>query len=50
MFHFFHIRPDLSLWVLPAALLFIIVLSLIVISQQIIKVAVKNPVETLSYE
>ena len=50
MFQFFAIRPALSLWVLPAALIFILGLALIAISSQTVKAAFTNPVETLREE
>ena len=43
----FAFRPDLSLWVLPAALFFILILALITISSQTVKAALANPAETL---
>jgi len=46
----FAFRPGLSLWVLPAALLFILILALITICSQTVKAAVANPVESLRYE
>ena len=49
-YQFFAYRPDLSLWVLPASLIFIIILALITISSQTIKAALANPVETLKEE
>jgi putative ABC transport system permease protein len=42
--------PDLNLLVLPAALMFILVLALITISSQTVKAAMANPVETLKQE
>jgi len=47
---FFAFRPGLSLWVLPAALVFVLVLALITIGSQTIKAALANPVETLREE
>lgn len=47
---FFAFRPRLSLWVLPAALLFILTLALITVGSQTIKAAFANPAETLKYE
>jgi putative ABC transport system permease protein len=46
----FAFRPDLSLWVLPAALIFILILALITISSQTVKAALANPAETLREE
>jgi putative ABC transport system permease protein len=46
----FAFRPDLSLWVLPAALFFILILALITISSQTVKAAFANPAETLRDE
>jgi len=46
----FAFRPELSLWVLPAALLFILILALITISSQTIKAALINPAATLREE
>lgn len=46
----FAFRPELSLWVLPAALLFILILTLITISSQTIKAALINPAATLREE
>lgn len=46
----FAFRPGLSLWVLPAALLFILVLALVTICSQTVRAAVANPVESLRYE
>jgi putative ABC transport system permease protein len=46
----FAFRPNLSLWVLPIALLFILVLALITICSQTVRAAVANPVESLRYE
>lgn len=49
-YQFFAFRPDLSLWVLPAALIFILILALITIGSQTVKAALTNPVETLREE
>ena len=46
----FAFRPNLNLWVLPAALIFILVLALITICSQTVRAAVANPVESLRYE
>jgi len=46
----FAFRPNLSLWILPAALLFILVLALVTICSQTVRAAVANPVESLRYE
>lgn len=46
----FAFRPGLSLWILPAALIFILVLALITICTQTVRAAVANPVESLRYE
>jgi putative ABC transport system permease protein len=46
----FAFRPALTLWVLPAALIFILVLALITIGSQTVKAAVANPVDSLHYE
>lgn len=46
----FAFRPDLSLWVLPAALFFILMLALVTISSQTVKAALANPAETLREE
>ena len=46
-YQFFAFRPDLSIWVLPAALIFILILALITISSQTVKAALANPAETL---
>jgi putative ABC transport system permease protein len=46
----FAFRPNLSLWVLPAALLFILILALITISSQTVKAALTNPAEILREE
>ena len=50
MMQFFAFRPNLSLWVLPLALIFILILALITICSQTIKAAVANPVDSLRYE
>lgn len=47
---FFAFRPGLSLWVPPAALLFILFLALATIGSQTIKAALSNPVDTLRVE
>ncbi|MCP4725781.1 MAG: FtsX-like permease family protein [bacterium] len=49
-FQFFPIRPDLSLWVPPAALLFILFLALNTVGSQTIKAALANPINTLREE
>ncbi|UCH63684.1 MAG: ABC transporter permease [Fidelibacterota bacterium] len=49
-YQFFAFRPGLSLWVLPAALIFILMLALITISSQTVKAATANPTETLREE
>jgi len=49
-YQFFAFRPGLSLWVLPAALIFILILALITISSQTVKAAIANPAETLREE
>lgn len=46
----FAFRPGLSLLVLPAALIFILVLALVTICSQTVRAAVANPVESLRYE
>jgi putative ABC transport system permease protein len=46
----FAYRPNLALWVLPAALIFILVLALMTIGSQTIRAATANPVESLRYE
>ncbi len=46
-FQFFPIKPDLSLWVPFAALLFILLLAFITVGSQTIKAAIANPVNTL---
>ena len=46
-YQFFAFRPDLSLLVLPVALIFILILALITISSQTVKAALANPAETL---
>jgi len=46
----FAFRPDLSLWVLPASLFFILILALITISSQTVKGALANPADTLRVE
>jgi putative ABC transport system permease protein len=43
----FAFRSDLSLWVLPAALAFIVIPALITVSSQTVKAALADPVETL---
>jgi len=50
LFQFFAYRPELSLWVPPAALIFILVLSLITIGSQTVKAAMANPVTTIREE
>ncbi len=50
MFQFMAFRPELSLWVLPAALFFILALALVTIGSQTIKAAIANPIETLRDE
>jgi putative ABC transport system permease protein len=47
---FFAFRPGLSLWVLPAALVFVLTLALITIGSQTVKAALADPVETLREE
>lgn len=47
LYQSFAFRPGLSLWVLPAALFFILILALITISSQTVKAALTNPTETL---
>ncbi|MCJ7579275.1 MAG: ABC transporter permease [Candidatus Aminicenantes bacterium] len=46
-YQFFAFRPGLSLWVLPAALISILILALITICSQTVKAALANPAETL---
>ncbi|MFC2168404.1 ABC transporter permease [Acidobacteriota bacterium] len=46
-YQFFAFRPDLSLWVLPTTLIFILLLALMTISSQTVRTALVNPVETL---
>ncbi|HEX9974326.1 MAG TPA: FtsX-like permease family protein, partial [bacterium] len=46
----FAFRPAMTLWVLPAALIFILLLALITIGSQTVMAAVANPVESLRYE
>ena len=46
----FAFRPNLSLWILPAALFFIFILALITICSRTLRAAVANPVESLRYE
>jgi len=46
----FAFRPVLTLWVLPAALIFILVLALITIGSQTVRAALENPIESLRYE
>ncbi len=46
----FAFRPVLTLWVLPAALIFILLLALITIGSQTVRAAVANPVESIRYE
>jgi putative ABC transport system permease protein len=46
----FPFRPELSLWVLPIALFFILILALITISSQTVKAALANPALTLREE
>jgi hypothetical protein len=43
----FAFRPELSLWVLPAALFFIMILALLTISSQTVKAALINPAASL---
>jgi putative ABC transport system permease protein len=50
LYQFFAYRPHLNLWVLPAALIFILILALITISSQTVKAALANPVDTLKEE
>lgn len=50
MFQFFTVRPGLSLWVLPAALVFILALAILTVGSQTVKAAVANPVDTLRAE
>jgi putative ABC transport system permease protein len=49
-YQFFAFRPDLSLWVLPASLFFVLILALITLSSQTVKAALANPAETLRDE
>ncbi|MFC1493317.1 ABC transporter permease [candidate division KSB1 bacterium] len=49
-FQFFSIRPGLSLWVPPAAMLFILLLAFVTSGSQTIKAAAANPVNTLRDE
>lgn len=49
-YQFFAFRPELKLWVLPASLIFILILALMTISSQTVKAALKNPAETLKEE
>jgi len=46
----FAFRPGLSLWVLPAALIFILILALVTIGSQTVKAAFTNPADTLRVE
>ena len=50
LMQFFAFRPDLDLWVLPGALIFILMLALLTIGSQTVKAAHANPVETLRVE
>ncbi len=47
---FFAFRPGLSLWVLPAALVFVLALALITIGSQTVKAALADPIKTLREE
>ena len=49
-YQFFAFRPNLGLWVLPASLIFVLILALITISSQTVKTALANPAETLKEE
>ena len=50
IFQFFAFRPNLNLWVLPGALMFILVLALLTIGSQTLRAAHANPTETLRVE
>jgi putative ABC transport system permease protein len=50
MMQFFAFRPGLSIWVLPGALAFVLVLALVTIGSQTVRAATANPVETLREE
>jgi len=50
LFQFFAFRPELSLWVLPAALIFILTLALLTIGSQTFKATSSDPVKSISYE
>lgn len=47
LYQFFAFKPTLNLWVLPASLVFILILAVMTISSQTIKAAIANPTETL---
>ena len=47
---FFAFRPGLSLWVLPAALVFVLALALITIGSQTVRAALADPIQTLREE
>ena len=47
---FFAVRPDMSIWVLPAVLAFILFLALITIGSQTVKAALSNPVDSIREE
>lgn len=46
----FAFRPDLSLWILPVALILLLILALITIGSHTVKAALTNPVHSLRYE
>ncbi len=50
IFQSFAFRPELNLWVLPGALVFILILAFITLSSQTVKAALANPVDTLKEE
>jgi putative ABC transport system permease protein len=50
MMSFFAFRPQLSLWVLPAALCLVLGLAIITVGSQTVKAALTNPVTTLKEE
>ena len=50
LYQFFAFRPNLNLWVLPASLIFILILALMTVGSQTVKAAIANPTETLKEE
>ncbi|MFC1493318.1 ABC transporter permease [candidate division KSB1 bacterium] len=50
MFQEFAYRPELKIWVLPAVLIFIMILAIITVGSQTVKAASANPVNTLREE